>query len=119
MILDYKQMFDSERLFKCMNDVFEAGVKDDLFNLMFEANKENYVAVKTPSGLSRRELFREIVMQGDVLAPLVSSLQMDTMGRECRENEEHLYYDKDIVPVPPLGMVDDLFSISICGYKQQ
>ena len=28
-----------------------------------------------------------------------------------------MYYYKGIVPIPPLGMVDDLFTISICGYK--
>merc|ERR1711954_250745 len=28
MVLDYKQMFDSECLFECMNDIYEAGVKD-------------------------------------------------------------------------------------------
>jgi hypothetical protein len=69
MVLDYKQMFDSECLFECMNDIYEAGVDDDVFSLINEANRENQVAVKTPNGLSRRETFREIVMQGDVLAP--------------------------------------------------
>ena len=83
MVLDYKQMFDSECLFECMNDLFEAGVDDDVFSLIYEANKENQVAVKTPNRLSRRENFREIVMQGDVLAPLISSLQVDTIGKEC------------------------------------
>ena len=71
----------------------------------------------TPHGLSRRELFDEIVMQVDVLAPLISSLQVDTMGKECFEDKKHLYYFKDIVPIGPLGMVDDLLTISECGYK--
>ena len=87
MVLDYKQMFDSECLFECMNDVYEAGVKDDIFALISEANKKSLVAVKTPHGLSRRETFEEIVMQGDVLAPLVSSLQVETMGKECIEEK--------------------------------
>ena len=38
MVLDYKQMFDSECLYECMNDVFEAGVTDDMFSLIYEAN---------------------------------------------------------------------------------
>jgi hypothetical protein len=59
-----------------MNDLFEAGVDDDIFALIYEANRKNYVAVKTPNGLSRREVFSDIVMQGDVLAPLISSLQV-------------------------------------------
>ena len=117
MVLDYKQVFDSECLFECMNDVYEAGVTDDTFALMYEANRENFVAVRTPNGLSRREIFPEIVMQGDVMAPLISSLQVDTMGKECLEEQKHLYFYKDTVPIPPLGMVDDLFTISTCGYK--
>jgi hypothetical protein len=52
MVLDYKQMFDSECLFECMNDVYEAGVQDDIFALLCEANKKSYVAAQTPNGLS-------------------------------------------------------------------
>ena len=73
--------------------------------------------MNTPNGLTRREPFKEIVMQGDVLAPLISSLQVDTMGKECIEEGKHLYYYKDTVPIPPLGMVDYLFTISRCGYE--
>ena len=56
-------------------------------------------------------------MHGDVLAPLISSLQVDTFGKECLEEKKHLFYFKDIVPVGPLGMVDDLLTISECGFE--
>ena len=52
MVLDYKQMFDSECLYECMNDLYEAGVIDDKFALIYEANRTNQVAVQTPIGLS-------------------------------------------------------------------
>ena len=110
-------MFDSECLFQCMNDVYEAGVDDDYFSLLYEANRENLVAVNTPHGLSKREQIDEIVMQGDVLAPLISSLQVDTIGKECLIENKHLYLYKDSVPIPPLGLVDDLLTISSCGFK--
>ena len=97
--------------------LFEAGVDDDKFALLYEANRENYVAVQTPNGLSRRDTFKKIVMQGDVLAPLISSLQVDTFGKECLEDGKHLFYYKDTVPIPPLGLVDDLFTITTCGYN--
>ena len=119
MVLDYKQMFDSECLFECMNDLFEAGVDDDMFALVYEANRENFVAVNTPHGISKRETVKEIVMQGDVLAPLISSLQVDTIGKECLEEEKHLFHYKDLVPIPPLGLVDDLFTISKCGLETE
>ena len=62
---------------------------------------------------------KEIVMQGDVLAPLISSLQVDTIGKECLEEEKHLFHYKDLVPIPPLGLVDDLFTISKCGLETE
>ena len=117
MVLDYKQMFDSECLFECMNDIYEAGVKDDIFSLIYESNRQSFVAVQTPHGLSKRELFEDLVMQGDVLSPLISSLQVDKIGKDCLENKKHLYYFKDVVPIPPLEMMDDLLTISECGYK--
>ena len=51
------------------------------------------------------------------MTPLICSLQVNTIGKECLEEEKHLYYYKNVVPIPPLGMVDDLFTISTCGYK--
>ena len=71
------------------------GVNDDIFSLIYESNRINSVAVQTPYGLSRREDFKEIVMQGDVLAPLIYSLQVDTFGKECMEEKKQLLYYKD------------------------
>ena len=100
-----------------MNDLYEAGVTDDIFALIYEANRVNNVAVQTPHGISRREKFEEIVMQGNVLAPLISSLDVDTMGKECFDEQKHLFYFRESVPIAPLGMVDDLLTISECGVK--
>ena len=38
MVLDYKQLFDSKCLYECMNDLYEAGIKDDIFALIYEAS---------------------------------------------------------------------------------
>ena len=43
-----------------MHDLYEAGVTDDIFALVYEANKEIFVAVNTPNGLSKREPFMEL-----------------------------------------------------------
>ena len=56
-------------------------------------------------------------MKGDVMAPLISSLQVDTTGKECLEKQKHLFFFRDSVPIAPLGMVDDLLTISECGVK--
>ena len=40
IVLDYKKMFESECLFECLNDVYEAGVTDDKFALIYEADSK-------------------------------------------------------------------------------
>jgi hypothetical protein len=90
---------------------------DDIFKLVYEANRKNYVVIQTPSGLSKSVKFNEIVMQGNVLAPIISSLKVDTIGKECLKAAKRIYYYKDRVPIPPLGLVDDLFTISTFGFN--
>ena len=56
-------------------------------------------------------------MQGEVMAPLECSVSVDTFGKECQEEEKHLYYYRDIIGVPSLSMVDDEVNISKCGLE--
>ena len=116
--MDYCQMFDSEKPSQCLNALYDVGVDDDNLVIINEANKGNSIAVKTPAGeLSNRETISENMMQGEVMAPLISSNLVDGFGKECIEKNEHLYLFKDKVKVPPLGQVDDLVTINECGYK--
>ena len=56
-------------------------------------------------------------MQGDVLGPLVSSNMVDkNIGKVAIETGLFYKY-KDIVPIPPLAMVDDTLGISACGFQ--
>ena len=57
-ILDYRMWLD-----ECINDLFEAGIDDDFLALIYEANKKNQVAIKTPFGNSERKLVENIVLQ--------------------------------------------------------
>ena len=81
-IMDYRQCFDSMWLEETMNDLFEAGVNDDNLALIYEANKEVQVAVKTPNGLTQRKPIKEIILQGDVFGPIECSVTVDTYGKE-------------------------------------
>ena len=116
-ILDYKQCFDSMWLKETMNDLFEAGVQDDQLGVLFEANKEINLAIKTPNGLTDRVKVEEIILQGDVFGPMQCSVTVDSFGKECILEDKHLYYYKDEVPVPILTMVDDALAITECGYE--
>ena len=108
LIVDYRQCFDSLWLDECINDMFEAGIKDDKLSLIYKLNSSNQVAVKTPFGLTERKEVEKVVLQGEVFGPLECSITIDTFGKECLEEEKHLYIYKGVVGVPPLAMVDDV-----------
>ena len=116
-IMDYRQCFDSMWLQETINDMYEAGVKDDHLALLYEANKEVNVAIKTPNGLTDRFRMKEIILQGDVFGPIQCSVTVDSFGKECLKEEKHLYYYKDEVPIPLLTMVDDALAVTECGNK--
>ena len=114
-IIDYRQCFDSMWLSESINDLFESGIQDDNLALIHAANAENLVAVKTPAGLTERKLVEKIVMQGEVTGPGQCSNQIDTFGKECLKEGKLLYEYKDGLGIPPLGMVDDVITVSRCG----
>ena len=80
---DYRQYFDSLWLQECMNAMYNGGVKDDKFALLYTANKQVNVAVKTPVGKSETGTISNVVMQGGVFGPILCSKQVDTFGKEC------------------------------------
>ena len=48
-VMDFRQMFDAEEVSVCLNAFYEAGITDDIFALLYEANKTNVISVKTPN----------------------------------------------------------------------
>ena len=119
-IYDVEKCFDALWLEDCMLDMYETippHARDDKLALIYEMNKENYVAVKTSVGLTERVMLPSIVMQGGKWGPLKCSNTMDKIGKKCMEKGEHLYTYKGQVKVMPLAMVDDLLGIARCGDK--
>ena len=41
------------------------------------------------------------------------------MVKDCleKQNVKNLYHYKDLVPIPPLGLVDDLLTVTRCGFQ--
>ena len=115
--MDFKECFDSMWLEETVNDLYETGLNNDNLNVVYELNKNNKVAVVTPHGLTDRVDINRIVLQGENLAPLECSVQVDTFGKECLDENKYLFYYREAVPVPPLSMVDDLLCVSNCGVK--
>ena len=98
-----------------MNDLWDVGVTDDRFSVISELNKKCNISVRTPVGLTERFELNDIEMQGTVLGPIKASVQQDTLGRDCYERQEGLYLYNGCVSVPPLQMIDDVASFSICS----
>ena len=115
-IMDIAKCFDKMWYEEIGNDVFKAGVTDDKFVILANANKTCKVAVKTPWGsMTDRITLNKLEMQGTVPAPLKASFQLDTLGKECIETGEGLFKYKDCVNITPLIMIGDVLAISSCG----
>ena len=77
------------------------------------------MSVKTSLGLTDRFDLIENVLQGDVFGNILASNQIDKFGKQCIEDQEHIYMYREVIPIAPLTMCDDLLVISECGYKTE
>ena len=112
---DLTKCFDGLWLEECCNNLYEAGVINDKLALVYEGNKVNRVAIKTPGGLTDRKIVERIVTQGGVTGPVCCAVQTDKMGKDAMNNNEYLYMYKGKIGIPTLAMVDDIAKISVCG----
>ena len=106
-LFDISKCFDSLWLKECLNDLYEAGITNSNLNLIYEGNRQCFLAVNTPRGQTKRIEINEIVMQGSVWGPLCCTTTMDKIGQQAYKTGAPLYMYKGMVSVPSLGMVDD------------
>ena len=78
-IYDYRQMFDAIGLRKALSDIYDTGVTDDNLSLLYEANKDIEMAVKTNNGLTERQSIENVVLQGDTFGSILASVQVDNI----------------------------------------
>ena len=117
-IYDLEKAFDAMWLEDCLNDLYDTlptNQQDDKLALVYETNRTNLVAVKTPVGLTERVVIEKIVTQGGTFGPIECSNSIDKIGQKCFNRGEHFFNCKKIVRVLPLSMVDDILTISKCG----
>ena len=60
---DYQQMFDSMNLKEACSDLYDIGLKSDKLSLVYNANKNIQVRVRTPAGITNNMNMKEIFMQ--------------------------------------------------------
>ena len=95
----------------------KSGLTDDKLSLLYEINKTSIISVKTQAGFSERTTVNNIICQGDPWGSIECSLQTDGFGKESLNPQLEPYKYKDEVPIPALGVVDDLITVSESGYK--
>ena len=90
-ICDFQQMFDGMDLKEAISNLFDSGVKDDHLPLIYEANKNIKIQVKTPNGLTVEQTLKENVLQGDTLSSIIASNQVDTIGKELLKEKNRFF----------------------------
>ena len=76
------------------------------------------MAVKTPGGLTERQIVKNIVLQGDTFGSILASVQLDSIGKVVEEAGIGYLY-KGILPISFLGLVDDVIGVTEAGFKTQ
>ena len=112
---DVDKCFDAFWTYECMNDIYEAGFKNDKWPLLFKMNQSAQVAVRTPVGMTKRETITNIIMQETVWGSLLCAATTDKLAKRVYEEGELLYKYKGEVDVPPLEMVDKILTLQKCG----
>ena len=88
---DIQQAFDSMWVDETMNDMYEVCEPDDKLRLIYECNKESYIKVNTPFGQTDTAKVEDVEAQGSVLSPIRCAIQIDSIEKECIDNNENLY----------------------------
>jgi hypothetical protein len=86
-VYDVIKCFDSLWAQECINDLWDAGCKDDKLKILALGNENANVAVKTSGGMSIRENISNIIMQGTVNAGLFCTSTMDKLAKSVYEDK--------------------------------
>ena len=119
-IYDIEKCFDSLWLEDVLIDFYDSlpdEKHDDKLALVYEANKNNFVAVKTGVGLTKRVNMQNIVTQGGTFGPLECSNSIDKVGLKSYSEGKNIFLYKKMVKIPPLGYIDDILSVAKCGQE--
>ena len=117
-IYDYRQMFDSLGLKEALSDIFDVGLDDDNLNLLYEANKDVHMAVKTANGMTERQSIKNVVLHGNIFGSILASVQVENICKSV-ESSGYGYKYKNVVDISVLALVDDLIGVTEPGFKAQ
>jgi hypothetical protein len=114
-VYDVKKCFDSMWAKEAINDAFDLGFQNDKLPLVYLANENASIAIKTSSGTTERSTISNVIMQGTVWAGLLCTSTMDKLGKHIYNNPHMAYKYRGKIVVPPLKMVDNVLTVAKCG----
>ena len=109
--------FDKLWLEATINAFYEAGLKSDLINLLYNKKENADIAIKVNNSLTERINIKKIVMQGSVWGGLKCTALMDKLNELMMKKDTLVYnYQGDPhIGIGVLGMIDDNLGIAECG----
>ena len=102
---------------ECINDLYDAGLRNDKLALLFKINQTALIEIKTSQGMTQRVPIKNIIMQGTVWGSLLCTATMDKLPKMMYNTPALLYKYKGEVSVPPLEMIDDILTVQKCGLE--
>ena len=87
----YKKCFDFMWVQDAINDIYDAGLQSDKLNILHMLSQDAQDAVKTTSGLAKRETISNTIMQGTACGGIFCTTSVDKIGKLKYENPEKLY----------------------------
>ena len=76
-----EKCFEALWVQECLNTLYENGLNNDKLVLLHEESRSANIAIKTPSGMTEREVINNIIMQGTVFGSLICSAVMDKLAK--------------------------------------
>ena len=69
-VYDVEKCFDALWVQECINDMYDAGLKNYKWNILYHLNQLAEVAVQTSARMTERKVMSNIIMQGTVWGSL-------------------------------------------------
>ena len=116
-VTDVKTCFDKLWLQSSINSLYDAGLQNDMLNILYIENKNIQIAVKVNDKLSERINVKNVELQGSVWAPLKCTSTMDTLNKIVMGDKtlQYNYKGDNSIPIGVRGMVDDTLGVANCG----
>lgn len=99
-VYDVHKCFDSMWLSESINNLYEAGMRNDKLCLLHISNKNAKAVIKTSSGNTEKISISDKVMQGRVWGGLMCTSTMDKLCKLVYKDKNLVYKYRGIVEVP-------------------